>query len=229
MHGFVPGQQVAEDGNVLLGDRSWTGAARRLPDYRGKRLFDIVFSVLALFLFMPAMALIALAVKVSSPGPVLFRQARYGRHTKLFIIYKFRTMRTRERTRETIQTQADDPRFTRIGAFLRRTSLDELPQFINVLRGDMSVVGPRPHAPMTMIGKVPYEDVVRDYDARHGVRPGITGLAQVSGFRGPIQDVTGGRRRFELDVAYVQRRSFRLDVKIIWHTIVSEFVTGTGL
>lgn len=229
MHGLQPGQRVTDDGQLLFDAGSSIGALRGIPDGRGKRLFDICFSLLALFLLIPAFVIIGLAVKASSPGPVFFRQVRYGYGERLFTIYKFRTMDHRPVSRDVLQTQAGDPRLTPIGAFLRRTSLDELPQFFNVLKGDMSVVGPRPHAPRTMIGAVAYEDVARDYAARHAVRPGVTGLAQINGFRGPIQDVAGARKRFEMDLAYVGSRSLKLDAQIIWRTIVSEFVTGTGL
>jgi lipopolysaccharide/colanic/teichoic acid biosynthesis glycosyltransferase len=228
MLGFQPAQRASE-GNAVGAKRALSGSFLRLPDYSGKRFFDICFAVLALLLLSPVLFAIAVAVKATSPGPVLYRQLRYGRRSELFTIFKFRTMRTCEATRQTMQTQEADPRFTCLGAFLRRTSLDELPQFLNVLIGNMSVVGPRPHAPLTMIGNVPYEDVARDYGSRHAARPGITGLAQISGFRGPIKDIDSARRRFEIDLDYIAKPSFKADVIIIWRSFVSEFVTGSGL
>ena len=227
MHGIRPGQHLAERGEILLGG-TWQGRARPAPQERIKRAFDILFSVIAMLLLLPAFIGIALAVKLTSRGPVFFCQQRYGRGRRLFTIWKFRTMRVAPPARETIQACRADPRLTPIGSFLRRTSLDELPQFWNVLKGDMSIVGPRPHAPLTMIGDHSYEEIVREHELRHAVRPGITGLAQVSGHRGPILDAVSARGRFERDVEYVGRQSLALDLWIIWRTFLTEFITGTG-
>ena len=163
---------------------------------------------------------------MDSPGPILFSQLRYGKDRKHFRIYKFRTMFWDERKNSSsivIQAASNDQRLTRTGAFLRRTNLDELPQFWNVLCGDMSIVGPRPHAPKTMIGSHSYEEIVTDFERRHAVRPGITGPAQISGFHGPIPDLAAAKRRFELDVRYTQKASLWQDCKIIAVTITQQF------
>jgi lipopolysaccharide/colanic/teichoic acid biosynthesis glycosyltransferase len=187
-----------------------------------------LFSAFALILLLPAIAVIAGLVRFSSPGPVIFSQFRYGKDRKLFRMYKFRTMYWDEKesfSSRVIQVRPNDPRLTPIGALLRRTSLDELPQFWNVLSGDMSVVGPRPHAPKTMIGSQPYEDVVAEFDRRHAVKPGITGLAQIAGFNGPIPDLSAAERRFQLDVNYVETASLWLDFRVIAGTIRLQLFT----
>jgi lipopolysaccharide/colanic/teichoic acid biosynthesis glycosyltransferase len=195
----------------------------------GKRLFDIAFSVVTLVLLAPALLLIAGLVKVSSPGPILFRQLRHGRNYRLFPIYKFRTMAVSQSEEDVIlQTRENDERVSRIGAFLRRTSLDELPQLINVLKGDMSIVGPRPHAPLTAIGDTFFETLASgdEFKGRYTVRPGITGLAQVSGCRGAMWNRETAIKRLECDVRYVREQNFWLDMKIIALTFVKEFLTG---
>ncbi len=185
----------------------------------GKRGFDIAVAAAALLIAAPALLAIAIAVKCDSAGPILFRQQRVGQHGKLFSIWKFRTMYADKRDDHGLrQTGRDDPRVTRIGKFLRRTSLDELPQVVNVLRGDMSIVGPRPHAlGMTVSGRR-LTDLAAGYAARHRVRPGITGWAQVNGCRGEIDDARKLRRRIALDCHYIENWSFGLDFIIVLRT-----------
>ena len=198
------------------------------PKY-GKRCFDIVFASVAFVLLAPAMILIAILVRVSSPGSVFFRQIRHGRDYKLFTIYKFRTMVMSNSSSGIImQTKEHDERVSRIGAFLRRTSLDELPQLFNVLAGDMSIVGPRPHAPLTAIGDTFFETLAttEKYFIRYSVRPGITGLAQVSGCRGAMLARETAIERLERDIQYLREQSFWLEMKIIMQTFVNEFLTG---
>jgi exopolysaccharide biosynthesis polyprenyl glycosylphosphotransferase len=185
----------------------------------GKRALDILVATAALIVAAPALLAIAIAVKFDSPGPVLFRQKRIGQHAKLFSIWKFRTMYEDMRDDHAHrQTGRDDPRVTRVGRFLRRTSLDELPQVVNVLRGDMSIVGPRPHAlGMTVSGRR-LTDLAAGYAARHRMRPGITGWAQVNGCRGEIHDARKLRRRIALDCHYIENWSFGLDFIIVLRT-----------
>jgi len=182
-----------------------------------KRLSDIVLASVILVLIAPLLLVIAICVKAFSPGPVIFRQRRYGLDGKEIIVYKFRTMRVMEDGADITQAQRDDSRVTRFGAFLRRASLDELPQFINVLQGRMSVVGPRPHA---VAHNELYRKLVKGYMVRHKVRPGITGLAQVSGARGETDTVEKMQRRIEFDLAYLRNWSLRLDLEIILKTAI---------
>ena len=194
-----------------------------------KRTFDIVFALFALFLLIPAFAVISVLVWASGPGPVFYSQWRYGQNRKQFRILKFRTMVCgADDGPVTVQTTRKDARVTRIGAFLRRTSLDELPQFVNVLKGDMSIVGPRPHAPQTLIADEFYEALVADFDQRHLIRPGMTGLAQISGCRGPLPNAAAAIKRFEYDLVYLRQQSLLLDLRIIARTLRREFLTGSG-
>jgi lipopolysaccharide/colanic/teichoic acid biosynthesis glycosyltransferase len=195
-----------------------------------KRLFDVICASLALLFFAPLFIGIALIIRTTSPGPVFFRQRRYGAENHLFFIYKFRTMDDRLGDRTGVrQTMDDDPRVTRIGRVLRQTSLDELPQLINVIKGDMSLVGPRPHVPaMCAAGKL-YEDLVPYYFQRHTVRPGITGLAQVSGCRGSTAKASGAIARIDYDLDYIENWSLKLDAVIIVRTIKREFLSGGGV
>jgi lipopolysaccharide/colanic/teichoic acid biosynthesis glycosyltransferase len=167
------------------------------------------------------MLLIALAVKIDSPGPVLFRQRRTGFNDRSFYVFKFRTMYADATDHEASrQVLAGDPRVTRVGRFLRRTSLDELPQLLNVLRGEMSFVGPRPHAPGTLAGNRRFDEVVANYAARHRVKPGLTGLAQVRGYRGPTPTERQILLRVESDLEYIGRWSLWLDFLIILRTLL---------
>jgi exopolysaccharide biosynthesis polyprenyl glycosylphosphotransferase len=165
---------------------------------------------------------IALAVKLSSPGPVMFTQRRKGANGKVFNIFKFRSMHAHETARGVVQQATrNDPRITRVGAFLRRTSLDELPQFFNVLRGEMSVVGPRPHA---IEHDTLYQNIVDGYIHRYRIKPGITGWAQVNGFRGETDRIEKMRGRVEHDLYYLSNWSFWFDVRIVFATVFKGLV-----
>ncbi len=185
-----------------------------------KRMSDIVIASIALLLLGPLMLAVALAVKLTSPGPVLFRQRRYGLDGREILIYKFRSMTVCEDGVTVKQAQKGDQRLTKIGGFLRRASLDELPQFINVLQGRMSVVGPRPHA---VAHNETYRKLIKGYMVRHKVRPGITGLAQVSGFRGETDTIDKMEKRIEYDLEYLRKWSLRLDLEIILRTVSQVF------
>ena len=183
-----------------------------------KAIEDRVLAVVILALISPLMLAIALGVKLGSPGPVLFKQRRNGCDGKPIKVYKFRTMVLHEEPEGTVtQASSDDPRITRFGAFLRRSSLDELPQFINVLQGRMSIVGPRPHA---LAHNEYYKHRVEAYMWRHCVKPGITGWAQVNGYRGPTDTLEKMERRVEHDLWYIDNWSLWLDLKIIALTVV---------
>jgi polysaccharide biosynthesis protein PslA len=205
-------------------------AALNEPSRSGiKRIFDASCASLALLFFAPLFAAIALAIKLNSPGPVFFTQYRYGHRNHRFRIYKFRTMHTHMSDAYGIrQTVANDPRVTFTGKILRRTSLDELPQLINVIRGDMSLVGPRPHVPGMQAASTLYERLVPYYFQRHTIRPGITGLAQVNGCRGSTANSEAAISRVDYDLEYIERWSLWLDIKIIWLTIKREFLSGHG-
>jgi Undecaprenyl-phosphate glucose phosphotransferase len=199
---------------------------RPLRDWQwiAKEIEDRVLAAGILAMISPLMLAVALLIKLDSPGPVFFRQKRYGFNNQLIEIWKFRTMHHAAQDLNAEQlTRRNDPRITRIGAFLRRTSIDELPQFINVLRGEMSIVGPRPHAPRAKAGTLLYTDAVRYYDARHRVKPGITGWAQVNGWRGETDTIEQIRRRVEHDLHYIDNWSIRLDLKIIARTALGGF------
>jgi Undecaprenyl-phosphate glucose phosphotransferase len=184
-----------------------------------KRIEDIVVATLALIVFALPMALIALAIRIDSPGPVLFRQYRTGFNNRDFRMLKFRTIHHHlaDHAART-QVTRHDPRVTRLGAVLRRTSLDELPQIFNVLRGEMSFVGPRPHAPGTHAGGRPFDQVVAHYAARHRVRPGMTGLAQVRGLRGETETEDKLVRRIDSDLEYIENWSLWLDLVVLART-----------
>jgi putative colanic acid biosynthesis UDP-glucose lipid carrier transferase len=181
-----------------------------------KRASDFVLAALILLLVSPLMIAIAVGVKLSAPGPVLFKQRRYGLDGKRIVVYKFRTMTVAEDGELVRQATRNDARVTRFGAFLRRTSLDELPQFINVLQGRMSVVGPRPHA---VAHNEMYRKLIRGYMIRHKVKPGVTGFAQVNGWRGETDTVDKMKRRIEYDLQYLRNWSLLLDLQIIVKTV----------
>lgn len=186
-----------------------------------KRLEDLVLGSVLTILVLPVCLLIAIAIKLTSPGPVLFKQYRMGDSGKSFKVYKFRSMDIHEEPGgEVTQARRGDPRVTRLGAFLRRTSLDELPQFYNVLQGRMSIVGPRPHA---LAHNEFYKDIVESYMKRHKVKPGITGWAQVNGLRGETDTVEKMERRVEHDLWYIDNWSLWLDLRIIALTIYKGF------
>jgi lipopolysaccharide/colanic/teichoic acid biosynthesis glycosyltransferase len=197
------------------------GCERALGGWPGtlKRAEDLAIGALLLVLVAPVLLVIAVLIKLDSKGPVLFRQPRVGRGNRIFEILKFRTMYVEyadfgaER-----QTCRGDRRVTRIGAVLRRSSLDELPQLLNVLGGSMSIVGPRPHALCTTVGGTLLEKAVPAYPLRHRVKPGITGLAQVNGCRGELNSVEKLSRRVDLDLEYIENWSLGLDLRILGKT-----------
>lgn len=187
-----------------------------------KRVFDLTLTSALIVLLAPLLAVVALAIKLDSPGPVLFRQPRLGRYGRIFEVLKFRTMYADQCDRLCRRlTTRDDPRVTRVGAFLRRSSLDELPQLFNVLRGEMSLVGPRPHPPGAEAAGRPYEAVVADLARRLRVKPGVTGLAQVEGWRGNTVTERDLIERVRLDIDYIERWSLWLDLWILLRTPIA--------
>ena len=186
-----------------------------------KRTEDIVVASCILCLISPLLLIIALAIKFNSKGPVLFKQERYGLNAKPILVYKFRTMTVMENGADVKQATRDDPRVTRVGRILRRTSLDELPQFFNVLIGNMSVVGPRPHA---VAHNEAYRKLISGYMLRHKVKPGITGLAQIRGWRGETDTLDKMEKRIESDLDYIRHWSLWLDIRIIFLTVFYGFI-----
>ena len=184
-----------------------------------KTVIDKTLAAILLVFFLPILIAIALAVVSSSPGPVLFRQTRRGWCGRDFVIFKFRTMRA-DRAAPVGQTVRDDPRCTRVGRFLRKHSLDELPQLWNVLRGDMSLVGPRPHAEALHDMDRAGGEIVAEYAQRHRVKPGLTGLAQVNGARGAMTSHAQLRRRVDYDLSYIENWSLLLDLEILVRTLL---------
>ena len=205
-------------------------SCRPLKDWPAfkKAAFDRVASALFLLLALPLMGAVALLVKMDSPGPVLFRQEREGLNGKPFVMLKFRTMHCRPDNDESVQARLNDDRVTRIGLWLRRFSLDELPQLWNVLRGDMSLVGPRPHLATTRAGNRLFSEVVPHYQARHRMKPGVTGWAQVQGLRGETRTEQEILARVAQDLYYIENWSLGLDLKIIMRTLLREIVSTSG-
>jgi putative colanic acid biosynthesis UDP-glucose lipid carrier transferase len=185
-------------------------------DWAQKRAFDLAISTLALVLCIPLFTLIALAIRLDSPGPILFRQTRGGFNGRPFRIYKFRTMTVLEDGARVVQAKCTDPRVTRVGRWLRRTSLDELPQLFNVIKGEMSLVGPRPHA---LAHDRKFNKLISNYGLRTHAMPGITGLAQVHGLRGETSTVDLIRRRVDFDIHYISNRTLLLDIQILFRTV----------
>lgn len=181
-----------------------------------KALLDYTLAGLGLVLLAPLFAVVAIAIKLDSPGPVFFRQRRYGRNSRIFRIYKFRTMAVAEDGAHVKQAEQNDPRVTRVGRLLRRTSIDELPQLINVLTGDMSLVGPRPHA---LAHDQLFENQLDQFSRRRRVRPGLTGWAQVNGFRGETRTAEDIRSRMQHDLYYINNWSIWLDIEIMTRTV----------
>jgi exopolysaccharide biosynthesis polyprenyl glycosylphosphotransferase len=204
-----------------LSDKSHTDT-RPLSTTKG--FLDMIIAVIVFLFLAPLLTVIALLIRIDSPGPVLFRQTRTGFNGKQFQIYKFRTMMVQENGDVIRQATRDDPRITRIGRLLRKTSIDEIPQLLNVLRGEMSLVGPRPHA---LAHDRYYGERILNYHERFAVKPGITGWAQVNGQRGETPRLADMGRRIELDLWYIKNYSFLLDIKILFWTIVMELTCMT--
>jgi exopolysaccharide biosynthesis polyprenyl glycosylphosphotransferase len=183
-----------------------------------KRLFDLVLAAGALIVATPLLVLVAILIKLDSPGPIFFVHPRYGFNQQPFRIIKFRSMRTLDDGAVIRQARVDDPRLTRIGRWLRRWNIDEIPQLFNVLTGDMSLVGPRPHA---LSHDREYEQRISRYARRHNVRPGITGWAQIHGYRGETDTEEKMRKRVEYDLFYIDNWSLWLDLKIMVRTVLS--------
>lgn len=189
--------------------------------YLMKWLEDRILGLCLFVLLSPLMLLIAIAVKLTSPGPVLFKQKRHGWNGKIVEIYKFRSMHVHEEAEGTLtQATRNDQRMTKLGSFLRRTNLDELPQFINVLQGRMSIIGPRPHA---LVHNMEYREKIDEYMRRHKVKPGITGWAQVNGWRGETDTLDKMKNRVDCDLYYIQNWSVWLDLKILLLTLLRSF------
>ena len=205
---------------IILNDHPFYGGIWTL-----KKLEDLILGSIILALISPLMILIAIAIKLTSPGPVLFKQRRHGLNGEIIKVYKFRTMTTLDDGDVVVQATRDDSRITPIGKFLRRTSLDELPQFLNVLQGSMSIVGPRPHA---LSHNEHYRKLIDSYMQRHKVKPGITGWAQVNGFRGETDTLEKMQARVDFDLYYINHWSLALDLKIIMLTILNGFSGKTA-
>lgn len=192
----------------------------------GKQLLDYVLGTMALLFFAPLLLIIAMAIKLDSPGPVLFRQKRRGLNNQPFMVFKFRSMYVHLSDIEASrQTSRNDPRVTRVGKWLRCLSLDELPQLLNVLRCEMSLVGPRPHALNMRIEGELLDVAAGDYLLRYSVKPGITGWAQVNGVRGEVVRLEDLRKRIEYDLEYIRRWSVRFDLKILFLTATREIIS----
>ena len=214
--------------SMLFGHPTLTLCSRPLGDWSkvAKRLEDLVISVVAIVILAPLMVIVSLLVKLDSPGPALFRQRRLGFNNNVIVVYKFRTMTHRSSASDDVsQAKRVDPRITRVGKFLRRTSIDELPQLFNVLQGDMSLVGPRPHA---LAHNEHYATLIDGYLRRHRMQPGITGWAQVNGFRGETDTLEKMQRRVEHDLAYTDGWSLALDIKILIKTVTTSLFDGNA-
>jgi Undecaprenyl-phosphate glucose phosphotransferase len=197
-----------------------SGRKMDAPRAFAKRVQDLVIGIPALILAAPLMLAVAVAVKLDSPGPIFFRQRRQGFNNEEIVVWKFRSMRheLRDEACER-QVESDDERVTRIGRFIRQTSLDELPQIFNVLKGEMSLVGPRPHAPGMKTGAIESARLVAEYAHRHRIKPGMTGWAAIKGSRGPLDTAESVRRRVALDIEYIERQSFWLDLYVMAMTL----------
>jgi len=207
--------QIAE-----IGMREVTGKPKSGRHIFAKRLMDIGISGTALVLGAPVLALVALAVKLESKGPILFKQKRQGFNNRVFDVYKFRSLKIEDEDKDArSQVLAGDSRVTKVGKFIRKTSLDELPQLLNVLKGDMSLVGPRPHAVGMHTGNIETYKLVDDYAHRLKVKPGLTGWAQINGSRGPLHDADSVARRIQFDMDYIERSSVLFDLIIMAKTL----------
>jgi putative colanic acid biosynthesis UDP-glucose lipid carrier transferase len=202
--------------NTEILERGASGITPQVAIDPIKRLFDIVVSALLLVFFAPVLLMAALLIKLESKGPALFRQTRGGLNGRTFTIYKLRSMRCTENGTDVVQAQRNDDRVTRIGKIVRSTSVDELPQLINVLKGDMSLVGPRPHA---QAHDEFYSAQIPTYNMRFQARPGLTGLAQIRGFRGATSDVEDMSNRVRSDIAYIDTWTLMSDIRIMLLTV----------
>lgn len=215
-HMEFAGIRDGEDGGALSqGSHRLYRRAELINRCTTKRAMDFLIAILALVFLLPALMVICIAIRLDSPGPILFRQERYGANRRVFMLYKFRSMNVMEASGAFTQARRADSRITRVGAILRRTSLDELPQLFNVLRGEMSLVGPRPHA---VAMDQAFAQLLPNYTDRHFVRPGLTGLAQVAGHRGPTEGTEQIKARLRYDRAYIRKWSVMLDLRLIVET-----------
>jgi len=215
-------------GPIYLGSTSSATSAGR-SDFALKRALDVLVSGGGLFVLLPFLLVIAVLIRLESKGSPIFSQVRWGKDGRKIRVLKFRSMRVDLGDPSGVkQTVKNDPRITRLGAVLRKTNLDELPQLYNVLRGDMSLVGPRCHAVGMLAGGMLYEELVPTYHLRHSMRPGLTGLAQMRGLRGPTDRVAKARARVHSDLYYIDNFSFLFDLRIILGTIRSELRGGKG-
>ena len=221
--------QLSSSVDFSSSDQSSAESVSLRRQLAAKRALDIFVSASALLVLLPLFAVIALMIKCNSRGPVLFKQIRWGVNGKKINVYKFRSMQAGlGDVTGVAQTVQNDPRVTTVGAWLRKSNFDELPQLLNVLLGDMSLVGPRCHAIGMMAAGRPYEELVPHYHQRHVLRPGITGLAQIRGHRGPTVQADKARQRIASDLYYVNNYSLWLDFKIIVGTVKNEMLGGTG-
>lgn len=190
-------------------------SANRTYALMAKHALDKLIAIITLILLSPLLVLVSLLIKIDSRGPIIFKQNRNGLNNKTFKVWKFRTMRVMENGSEVKQAKKDDVRITRIGSFLRKSSIDELPQLANILLGDMAIVGPRPH-PVALNNQ--FRPLIENYDQRCAMKPGLTGLAQINGHRGPTKTVEQMLKRIECDIKYINNWSLWSDVKIILAT-----------
>ncbi|CAI0963948.1 Putative colanic biosynthesis UDP-glucose lipid carrier transferase [Serratia fonticola] len=205
---------------ISLYDTSMSGVNRVL-----KRVEDVVLSSCILVFISPILLLISIMIKITSSGPVIFKQRRYGIDGKAISVWKFRSMTVMENDDKVLQAKRGDSRITPFGGFLRRTSLDELPQFFNVIKGDMSIVGPRPHA---VVHNEQYRKLIKGYMLRHKMKPGITGWAQINGWRGETETLDKMEKRVEFDLYYIQNWSIWLDLKIVLLTVFKGFINKSA-
>jgi putative colanic acid biosynthesis UDP-glucose lipid carrier transferase len=208
----IPGKPSA-----AVREDALSAGATRLRESRLKRLIDIIGALTGLLFLSPFLVIVATLICIDSPGPVFFRQRRTGRDGEQFLIYKFRTMRVLEDGEKVVQASRRDNRVTRVGKFLRRSSIDELPQLLNVLRNEMSLVGPRPHA---LAHDEYYAMTVPGYNDRFRTKPGITGLAQISGLRGEVIEIAAMAARIQRDVEYIRDWTIMTDVEILARTFM---------
>lgn len=214
--GAVAAQRWSETGAPTAPAAPAVAPPAAVASSRRKRAFDIVFALVALMIFLPLLLTIAALVRLETPGPALFRQRRTGLNGRIFTVFKFRTMTVAEDGASIRQATRNDARVTPLGGVLRKLSIDELPQLLNVLRGEMSLIGPRPHA---VAHDETWGKVVPGYDQRFRTRPGLTGYAAVCGFRGEVKELQAIIDRVDSDNEYIDTWSFGLDMKIVWRTI----------